>query len=158
MPKAAKDADGIKLVQKNRQAYFKYEILDKWEAGLVLVGTEVKSMREGHVSIHESYAKLRNGELWVLNMDISPYKQAGPHFNHEPKRPRKLLLKSAELRRIAVKVQERGLTLIPLSLYFRRGYAKLEIGLARGKALYDKRDAIRKRESDRDLRRRSMKS
>jgi SsrA-binding protein len=147
----------IQLVQKNRKAWFKYEILDKLEAGMVLTGTEVKSIRGGQVSIHEAYARVKKGEVWVINLDISPYPQAGPLFNHEPKRPRKLLLKKGEIRRLIGKTRERGLTLVPLSLYFKRGYAKLEIAVAKGKAKYDKRDAIRKRESDRDLRRRSLK-
>ena len=155
VPAKPEKNDEIKLVQKNRKAWFKYEILDKVEAGMVLTGSEVKSIRTGQVSIHEAYARVKNGEVWVVNMDISPYKEAGPLFNHEPKRMRKLLLKKSEIRRLIGKTRERGLTLVPLTLYFKRGYAKLEIAVAKGKALYDKRDAIRKRESDRDLRRRA---
>src|SRR5262245_55726637 len=94
------DDEGFQLVQKNRKAWFKYEILDKLEAGIVLTGSEVKSIRNGQVSIHEAYARVKKEEVWVVNMDISPYKQAGPFFNHEPKRPRKLLLKRAEIRRL----------------------------------------------------------
>ncbi len=150
------DGDAVKIVQKNRKAWFDYEILDKYEAGLVLLGSEVKSLRNGHVSIHEAYARLKNGEAWLLNMEIGQYANAGP-FGHVPKRPRKLLLTRRELGKLAVKMHERGLTLVPLSLYFKKGLAKLEIGLARGKRQYDKREAIKKRENARDLRRRMMK-
>jgi SsrA-binding protein len=148
--------DEIRLVQKNRKAWFKYEILERLEAGLVLKGSEVKSIRAGQVSIHEAYARVKNGEGWVINMEVSAYRQAGP-FNHEPKRPRKLLLKRSEIRKLIGRTREKGLTLVPLSLYFKNGYAKLELGLAKGKTLYDKRESIRRRESDRDLRRRTMK-
>ena len=152
----AKDKGGIKLVQKNRKAYFNYEILEKLEAGMVLLGSEVKSIRDGKVSIHESYAKVRSNEVWVINMDISPYAHAGP-LGHEPKRPRKLLLGKSEIHRLLSKTQEKGLTLIPLSLYFKGGYAKLELGLGRGKAKYDKRATIKKREADREMRKRMMR-
>jgi SsrA-binding protein len=153
---AEKKDPAVKIVQKNRKAWFNYEILEKVEAGIVLTGSEVKSIRAGHVSIHEAYARITKGEPWVVNMDIAPYAQAGP-FNHEPKRRRKLLLKKTEIRRLIGKTAERGLTLVPLSLYFKSGFAKLEIGLARGKRQYDKREAIKKRESSRDLRRRAMR-
>ena len=146
----------IKLVQKNRKAWHEYEITEKVEAGLVLKGSEVKSMRAGNASILESYAKLSKGEAWIVNMDIQPYAQAGP-FNHEPKRLRKLLLNRTEINRLQGKTAERGLTLIPLTLYFKDGYAKVEIGLAKGKKLHDKRESIKKRDVDRDLRRRAMK-
>jgi len=153
---AEKEESRIKLVQKNRKAWHEYEILEKVEAGLVLKGSEVKSMRAGNVSIHQSYARITKGEAWVVNMDIQPYAQAGP-FNHEPKRLRKLLLNRTELRRLIGKTAERGLTLVPLSLYFKDGFAKLEIGLARGKKQYDKREAMKKRDVSRDLRRRAMR-
>jgi SsrA-binding protein len=153
---AEKDDPGFKLIQKNRKAWHEYEILDKVEAGLVLRGSEVKSIRAGGASILEAYAKLSKGEAWVVNMDIQPYAQAGP-FNHEPKRLRKLLLNRREISRLQGKTAERGLTLIPLSLYFKGGYAKLEIGLARGKKVHDKRESIKKREMARDLRRRAMR-
>lgn len=157
MTGAPKKNDGeVKIVQKNRKAFFNYEILDRVEAGLVLTGSEVKSIRAGQVSIQESYAKVRKGEVWVVNMEVAAYKNAGP-FNHEPKRSRKLLLKRGEINRLIGKTAERGLTLIPLSLYFKNGYAKMEIGLARGKRQYDKREAIKSRDVARDLRRRTMK-
>ncbi|MBI2933702.1 MAG: SsrA-binding protein SmpB [Planctomycetes bacterium] len=147
------NGDAVKIVQKNRKAFFDYEISDRFEAGLVLTGPEVKSIRDGNVSIHEAYARLTNGEAWVVNMEIGHYANAGP-FQHEPKRPRKLLLKKRELQKLAGKLSERGLTLIPLALYFKKGFAKLELGVARGKRKYDKREVIRKREVERDLRRR----
>ncbi len=147
----------VKIVQKNKKAFFDYEILERMEAGLVLAGSEVKSIRDGKVSIREAHARVRNGEAWVLNMDISTYPQAGPYHNHEPRRARKLLLHRHEIRRLIGKTREKGLTLVPLALYFKNGLAKLEVGLGRGKAKYDKRDAIRDREAKRDLRRRMMK-
>ncbi len=146
----------VKVVQRNRKAFFQYEILDRMEAGMVLKGSEVKSIRDGRVSIHEAYAKVRGSEVWVVGMDISLYPQAGPQ-NHEPLRPRKLLLHRREIGRLAAKVKERGLTLVPLSLYFKHGRAKLEIALARGKVKHDKRQAMRKKEADREIRRRMMK-
>src|SRR5262245_4377596 len=153
---AEKEDPSFRLVQKNRKAWHEYEILDKVEAGLVLKGSEVKALREGNASILEAYAKLSKGEAWIVNMDIQPYAQAGP-VNHQPKRLRKLLLNRTEITRLAGKTAERGLTLIPLSLYFKAGYAKVEIGLARGKKVHDKRESIKKREMARDLRRRSMR-
>lgn len=157
MAGSPKKNDGaVKIIQKNRKAFFNYEIVDRVEAGLVLKGSEVKSIRGGQVSIHESYARVRKGEVWVVNMEIAAYKNAGP-FNHEPKRARKLLLKRGEINRLVGKTAERGLTLIPLSLYFKNGYAKMEIGLARGKKQWDKREAIKNRDVSRDLRRRTMK-
>ncbi len=147
----------VKIVQKNRKARFDYEILDTVEAGLILKGTEVKSMRDGKASIAESYARFRGNEIFVINMDILAYSHAAVLSNHEPKRPRKLLLHKQEIDRLSGKMKERGLTLIPLSLYFKNGYAKLELGLARGRKKYDKRDVIKKREVDRDLRKRMSK-
>jgi SsrA-binding protein len=147
----------VKLVQRNKKASFNYEILERLEAGLVLKGSEVKSIRDGKVSIQEAYGKVRGGEVWVVGMDVSPYPQAGPYNNHEPRRPRKLLLHRREIQRLIGKTREKGLTLVPLALYFKDGYAKLEVGLARGKKQYDKRQAMREREAQRDLRRRMMK-
>jgi len=150
-------AENIKVVQRNRRAFFDYEILERVEAGLVLKGSEVKSIRDGRVSIREAYGKIRDGEAWVVGMEISAYPQAGPYNNHEPRRPRKLLLHRREIRRLGGKVQERGLTLIPLSLYFKGGRAKLEMGLGRGRSKYDKRRAIQDREARREIRRRMMR-
>jgi len=151
------NGEEVKLVQKNRKAWHDYEILDRYEAGLVLAGSEVKSVREGRVNIQEAHAKIRNGEAWVVGMDIALYANAGP-LNHDPLRTRKLLLKRREISRIAARMKEKGVTMVPLALYFKRGLAKLEVGLARGKREFDKRESIKKRENDRDLRRRMMKS
>ncbi len=151
------EKEKVKIVQRNKRAYFNYEIAEKVEAGLVLKGSEVKSIRDGKVSIGEAYARVKNGELWVVGMDIAQYPQAGPYNNHEPRRPRKLLLHRAEIRKLSGKVAERGLTLVPLALYFKDGFAKLEIGLARGKRQYDKRRTIRDREAQREIRRRMLR-
>jgi len=150
------DGDAVKIVQKNRKAFFEYEIIEKIEAGLVLAGSEVKSIRNGRVSIHEAWGKIRNGEAYIVGMDIALYANAGP-LNHEPKRSRKLLLKRRQIDKLVHQLREKGFTLVPLALYFKGGLAKLELGLARGKQTWDKRESIRKRESDRDLRRRTMR-
>ena len=141
---------GRKLVAQNRRARHEYEILDTIEAGIVLLGPEVKSLRQGKVSLADAYATVRRGELWLLNVHISPYEQAGRE-NPNPRRERKLLAHRAEIFKLAGQVAERGLTLVPLSLYFQDGRAKVELGLARGKRRYDKRQAIRKREEDREI-------
>lgn len=141
---------GRKLVAQNRRARHEYEILDTIEAGIVLLGPEVKSLRQGKVSLAEAYATVRRGELWLMNVHISPYEQAGRE-NPNPRRERKLLAHRAEISKLAGQVAERGLTLVPLSLYFQDGRAKVELGLARGKRRYDKRQAIRKREEDREI-------
>lgn len=148
--------EAIKIIQRNRHALFGYELFDKLEAGLVLKGSEVKSLRDGKVSLAEAYARPRGDEIWLYNMDISPYPQAGP-LNHEPKRPRKLLLKRREIDRLSARLKQRGLTLVPLALYFKDGYAKIEVALARGRRKFEKRDVIRKREADREIRKRMMK-
>lgn len=141
---------GRKLVAQNRRARHEYEILDTIEAGIVLLGPEVKSLRQGKVSLAEAYATVRRGELWLMNVHISPYEQAGRE-NPNPRRERKLLAHRAEISKLAGQVAERGLTLVPLSLYFQDGRAKVELGLARGKRRYDKRQAIRKREEGREI-------
>jgi SsrA-binding protein len=141
---------GRKLVAQNRRARHEYEILDTIEAGIVLLGPEVKSLRQGKVSLAEAYATVRRGELWLMNVHISPYEQAGRE-NPNPRRERKLLAHRAQISKLAGQVAERGLTLVPLSLYFQDGRAKVELGLARGKRRYDKRQAIRKREEDREI-------
>jgi SsrA-binding protein len=147
----------FKFVARNKKAFFNYEIVEKMEAGIVLQGSEVKSIRNGRVAIHEAYARVKNGEVWLIGMDISLYPQAGPHNNHEPRAVRKLLLHRSEINRLIGKTREKGLTLVPLSLYFKDGLAKVQIGLARGKKQYDKRETIKNREAARDLRRRTMK-
>ncbi len=143
---------GIKVVANNRKAHHDYFIDETFEAGLVLVGTEVKSLREGRVNLRDSYAEIRGGELYLLGMHIGPYAQ-GNVWNHEPLRPRKLLLHAQEIDRIAGKVNERGYTIVPTKLYFKDGRAKVEIGLARGKKLYDKRADMAKRDAQRDVER-----
>ncbi|GAA4091511.1 MULTISPECIES: SsrA-binding protein SmpB [Actinomadura] len=143
---------GRKLIAQNKRARYDYHIDDTWEAGLVLMGTEVKALRAGRASLADGYAHVRNGEVWLENVHIPEYLQ-GTWTNHAPRRPRKLLLHRREIDKIADKSDEAGWTLIPLSLYFKDGKAKVEIGLARGKKTYDKRQAIAKREADREMRR-----
>ncbi|HYC87535.1 MAG TPA: SsrA-binding protein SmpB [Chryseosolibacter sp.] len=136
---------------KNRQASFEYELLDKYVAGIVLTGTEVKSIREGKVNLQDGYCYFKNGELFLKGVNITAYAQ-GTHYNHEPTRERKLLLKKSELRKIEGRTEEKGLTLVPVRLFMNdRGFAKVEIALARGKKLHDKRDSIRERETKREL-------
>lgn len=140
-----------KIDIRNRKARFQYEILEKYTAGIKLVGTEIKSIREGKANIAESFCEFQNGELYVINMHIQEYSHAS-HFNHNPTSARKLLLHKAELRRLEKKVNQSGLTLIPLRLYInQRGWAKLEIALAKGKKLHDKRETIKKRETQKRL-------
>ena len=143
-------ADQDRTVATNRRARHEYEILETLEAGLVLRGTEVKSLRAGLVNFKDSYATVRNGEVWFLGCHISPYSH-GTDANHDPERDRKLLLHDREIKRLTGKIAERGLTLVPLKLYFKKGRAKLEIGLARGKKLHDKRSALREREVRREM-------
>ncbi|HXX92232.1 MAG TPA: SsrA-binding protein SmpB [Planctomycetota bacterium] len=152
-----REKPGIKLIQRNKKAFFNYEIVEKLEAGIVLQGSEVKSIRDGKVTIQDAYARVKNGEVWVIGMDVALYPQAGPYNNHVPRQTRKLLLHRQEIRRLDGKTKEKGLTLVPLALYFKDGLAKLELGLARGKKQYDKRRSIKDREAKRDLRRRMMK-
>jgi SsrA-binding protein len=135
----------------NRRARHDYFIDETIEAGIALVGSEIKSVRSGRVNLTEGYVRVERGEAWLLNTHISPWPQAGTHFNHEPIRPRKLLLHAEEISRLKAKVAQKGLTLVPLKLYFVRGRAKLEIGVARGKKLYDKRDSLAERDSQRDI-------
>lgn len=132
----------------NRRARYEYHILESMEAGLVLTGTEIKSIRAGGVSLGEAYARVRDGELWLLSMHVPPYKE-GSFANHEPNRPRKLLLHKEQIERLAGRAAEKGLTLVPLRMYFTRGKVKVEIGLAKGKKIWDKRAA----ESERDVKR-----
>ena len=142
----------MEIIAKNRKAYFQYEILEKIEAGIVLTGTEVKSVRNRDVSINESFAHLNNGEIFVYEMHIGQYKQ-GNRQNHEPKRIRKLLLHKREIAKIAGKIKQKGYTMIPLSLYFKEGVVKVELALVRGKTKIDKREDIKKRDIDREIQR-----
>jgi SsrA-binding protein len=141
-----------KVIATNRKARHDYELLDSFEAGLVLLGSEIKSIRAGRVNLREGYVSPRDGELWLLNTHIASYDQAGM-FGHDPLRPRKLLLHRREIERILARVQEKGLTIVPVSLYLLRGRAKLEIALARGRKQYDKRENMRERESQRQIER-----
>jgi SsrA-binding protein len=138
------------VIASNRKASFDYEILETFEAGIALLGPEVKSLREGRANLADAYATVRRGEVLLMHLHISPYAQAG-RDNPDPRRDRRLLLHRAEIRRLTGKVAERGFTLIPLRLYWKDGRAKVELGLARGKRRHDKREAIRRRESDREL-------
>ena len=142
----------MEIIAKNRKAYFQYEILEKIEAGIVLTGTEVKSVRNRDVSINESFAHLNNGEIFVYEMHIGQYKQ-GNRQNHEPKRVRKLLLHKREIAKIAGKIKQKGYTMVPLSLYFKEGVVKVELALVRGKTKIDKREDIKKRDIDREIQR-----
>jgi SsrA-binding protein len=145
-------AVGIKLVAQNKKAYHDYYIEETLEAGIALTGTEVKSLRVGKANMRDSYAAVEGGELWLIGVHISPYEQ-GNIFNHDPLRKRKLLVHSRELRRMYGKVKVSGYTLVPTKLYFKDGRAKVEIGLAKGKTTYDKRQTLAKKEADRDIQR-----
>lgn len=142
----------IRIIAKNKKATFDYFIIDKYEAGIALYGTEIKSIRLGNVNLKDSYCEIDEGEMFVLGMHISPYEK-GSYFNKEPLRPKKLLMHKREIMTLLGKVKQDGLTLIPLSLYFKGSKAKLEIGLCKGKKLYDKRDTIAKKEADRNIER-----
>ena len=141
--------EGIKLVANNKKAYHDYFIEEKYEAGLSLVGTEVKSLRQGKCSIKEAYVRIENGEVYVVGMNISPYEQ-GNIFNRDPLRVRKLLLHKAEINKLIGGSSEKGFTIMPLQVYFKNGRAKIEIGLARGKKNYDKRQDIAKKDAKRE--------
>jgi SsrA-binding protein len=143
---------GVKLIAQNKKAYHDYHIEEAYEAGMVLTGTEVKSLREGRANLRDSYAAVKDGEMWLIGVHISPY-GAGNIFNHEPLRERKLLLHAHEIKRLMGKVQAAGYTLVPTKMYFKDGRAKVEIGLAKGKATYDKRQTLAKKDADREVER-----
>jgi SsrA-binding protein len=146
----------IKIVSRNRKAFHEYHILDRYEAGIELIGAEVKSIRDGKVSLQEAYAEVRGGEAWIVGMHINPYPLA-THFEPDPARDRRLLLHKKEIRRLKSQTDEKGLTIVPLKIYFKGKVCKLELGIARGKKLYDKREAIKRRDADRRMRRASRK-
>ncbi|MDE5082274.1 MAG: SsrA-binding protein SmpB [Trichodesmium sp. St15_bin1_1] len=148
-----KNSEGRKIISDNRQARFNYHIIETYEAGVALQGTEVKSIREGKVNLRDGYALIRNNEAWLLNVHISPYQKAGDFFNHEPRRSRRLLLHKQEIRKLIGKVEQQGLTLVPLRMYFKRGWVKVDIALAQGKKLYDKRETIKRRDDKRSMQR-----
>lgn len=137
----------MKAIALNRKAYYDYHILDSLEAGIVLTGTEIKSIRAGQVNLRDAYARPEKGELWLLGAHIAAYKSGGP-YNHDPKRPRKLLLHREQIKELTTKVTAKGLTLVPLRLYIKNHRAKLELGLGKGKKVYDKRRALMEREEE----------
>lgn len=145
-----KDAPGDRVVASNRKAYHDYHIDESFETGLALTGTEIKSVRAGRISLREGYAKIESGEAWLVGVHIAPYEQ-GARENPDPLRKRRLLLHKDEIRRLIGKVQEKGYTLIPLRVYLKERRAKLELGLARGKKQYDKREAIAERDANREI-------
>ncbi len=147
------DGDGEKLITSNRQARHDYFIQESVEAGLALSGTEIKSIRAGRVNLRDAYARIEGHEAWLIGMHISPYEQAGSYFQHDPTRPRKLLLHRREIDHLRGQLGQKGLTLVPLRLYLKRGRAKIELGLAKGKKLYDKRDSLAERDARRDIER-----
>ncbi|WP_416675654.1 SsrA-binding protein SmpB [Egbenema bharatensis] len=146
-------SDGYKIIADNRQARFQYEILETYEAGIELRGTEVKSIRQGKVNLRDGYALIRNEEAWLHNVHISPHDTAGQIFNHDPRRTRKLLLHAQEIRKLIGQVEQKGLTLIPLKLFLKRGWVKVTIGLARGKKLHDKREDLKRKQANREIER-----
>jgi len=150
--KAKDKAAGLKPIATNRRARFDYEIVESYEAGLALVGSEVKSLRLGNADLKDSYGAVRDGEAWLYGLRISPYEFAR-EGGHEPERTRKLLLHRVEIERIASSLAEKGLTLIPVRLYFKDGKVKVELGLAKGKAKYDRRETVKRREADREMQR-----
>lgn len=141
---------GIKGIAEHRKAFHEYHILERFEAGIVLSGTEVKSLRAGRVNLNDSYAQVKNGELYLVGVHISPYEQ-GNRFNPEPDRTRKLLMHKREIQRLYGQVKQEGLTLVPTKLYFKDGRVKVELGLAKGKKDYDKRAALRRREAEKEM-------
>lgn len=147
------NSEGYKIVSDNRQARYLYEILETYEAGIQLTGTEVKSIRQGKANLQDGYALIRNGEAWLINLHISPYTGSGQYFNHEPRRTRKLLLHRQEIRKLIGRVEQQGLTLVPLKMYLKRGFVKVTIALGKGKKLHDKREDLKRREDQRDMQR-----
>lgn len=148
---------GIKIAANNRQARFQYEILDTYEAGVALLGTEVKSIREGKVNLQDGFANVKRGEVWLHNVHISPHKMTNLAYNHEPRRVRKLLLHKQEIRKLIGQTEQKGLTLVPLKMYFKDGKVKVSIALGKGKKLHDKRESLKKKQDKREMAR-AMKS
>jgi SsrA-binding protein len=144
--------EGIKVITRNKRAFHEYEVFERLECGVVLTGTEVKSLREGQASLEDAYAKIDKSEVWLIGSDIPEYSMAHRE-NHKPKRPRKLLLHRREISKVLGKASERGFTLVPLRMYFKRGLAKVELAVARGKQLHDKREAKKKADAQREIRR-----
>lgn len=145
-------AKGAKIVARNKKALHEYHIEDTFEAGIVLTGTEIKSIRQGRINLKDSYARIDRGEVFLLNMHISPFEQ-GNRFNHDPTRTRKLLLQKKEINKLIGLTQQKGFTLVPLDLHLRNGFAKIQLALGKGKKMHDKRQAVAKRDADREMRR-----
>lgn len=144
--------DNERLIAQNRRARHEYEVLDTLECGIMLVGSEVKSLRNGKISLDEAHARMKEGEVWLVGCDIAEYVEAN-RFNHEPRRPRKLLLHRREINRFASRAYEKGLTLVPLKMYFKRGKAKVLLGICRGRQLHDKREKLKQATAQRDIQR-----
>lgn len=152
MSKSKEKEAGIKVIASNRKARHEYFIEDELETGIILTGSEIKSIRAGHVSLQEAYVRPDNNEMWVIDMHIAPYEQANQN-NHEPRRPRKLLMHRREIEKWRAATEQKGYTIVPLRLYITHGLAKLEIGLAKGKQLYDKRQSLAKKDAERRIQR-----
>ncbi len=148
-----KNTQGFKVIADNRQARYLYEILETYEAGIQLTGTEVKSIRAGKANLQDGYASIRDNEAWLLNVHISPHNTSGQYFNHEPRRSRKLLLHRDEIRKLIGKTEQQGLTLVPLKMYLKNGWVKISIALGKGKKIHDKRETIKKRQDQREMQR-----
>jgi SsrA-binding protein len=147
-----KNEEKVHVIVRNKRAFHEYEVFDRIECGLKLVGTEVKSLRDGYVTLDDSYAKIEGGEVWLIDSEIPEYTM-GNRLNHKPKRPRKLLLHKSEIEKFAGKASQRGFTLVPLRLYFKDGRAKVELAVARGKQMHDKREATKKADAQREIQR-----
>jgi SsrA-binding protein len=147
----AEKGSGYKVIADNRKARFQYEILDTYEAGVELKGTEVKSIRAGKVNLGDGFALIRDGEALLLNVHISPHNTTGQYFNHDPRRTRKLLLHKEEIRKLIGKTEQQGLTLVPLKMYLKGGWVKVAIALARGKQLHDKRETLKRKQENREI-------
>jgi len=150
--KKSDEDEGIKLICRNKRAFHEYEVSDRLECGIVLTGTEVKSLRDGQGNLEDAYAKIEEGEVWLIGSDIPEYAM-GNRMNHKPKRPRKLLLHRREIAKFAGKATQRGYTLVPLRMYFKQGLAKVELAIARGKQMHDKRQTEKKADAQREIRR-----
>jgi SsrA-binding protein len=151
MPTKSEREQAQKNIAENRKAFHDFHILESYEAGVALLGTEVKAIREGNVNLRDSFARVDGGEVWIYNVHIKPYSHRG-YSDHEPTRRRKLLLHRQEIRKLIGRTVERGMTLVPTRMYFKNGRVKIEVGLARGKQAHDKRETIKKREADRETR------
>lgn len=151
MAKSGKDGGGVKIAADNRQARYQYEILETYEAGIALLGTEVKSIREGKVNLRDGFANVKRGEVWLHNVHISPHQMTNLAYNHEPRRVRKLLLNKQEIRKLIGQTEQKGLTLVPLKMYFKDGRVKVVIALGRGKKLHDKRESLKQKQDKREI-------